>query len=71
MLKMGERPVGTNIKKLAILNVLQMPSLLLHELGSKTSLINQKQDKYVTDLFSFDFHMCHDVCRQIQYFTSY
>jgi len=49
-----------HVKKLAIPNVLQMPSLLLHELGSETSLINQKQDKYVTDLFSFDFHMCVD-----------
>jgi hypothetical protein len=37
-----------------------MPCLLLHVLGSESSVIGQKQAEYTAGIFSLDDHMCVD-----------
>jgi hypothetical protein len=47
-----------HIKRLAIPAVQGRPSLILHDLGSETSAISQKQAEYIDDIFSLDCHTC-------------
>jgi hypothetical protein len=49
-----------HIETLAIPAVQGLPSLLLHELGSDTSVISQKQAEYIADIFTLNFHTCVD-----------
>ena len=46
------------IERLSIPAVEGHPCLLLHELGSNTSAISQKQAKYMAGIFSFEHHTC-------------
>jgi hypothetical protein len=49
-----------HIKTLAIPAVRGLPSLLLHELGSETSVISKKQADYIDGIFTLNNHMCVD-----------
>jgi hypothetical protein len=49
-----------HVERLAIPAVEGRPSLLLHDLGSETSVISQRQARYVKETFSFDQHKCVD-----------
>ena len=49
-----------HIETLAIPVVKGFPSLLLHDLGSQTSAISQRQAEYMDGIFSLDYHTCVD-----------
>ena len=49
-----------HVKALTIPAVDGLPSLLLHDLGSETSITSQKQAEYISDIFSLHNHTCVD-----------
>ena len=49
-----------HVKALAIPTVDGLSSMLLHDLGSETSAVNQKQAEYIRGIFSFYRHRCVD-----------
>jgi hypothetical protein len=55
-----EMTFKNHIQALAIPSVEGLPSLLLHDLGSETSAISRKQAKYMTGIFSLEYHTCVD-----------
>ena len=56
-----ETAFENHIKTLGIPSVHGMPSLLLHDLGSESSIISQKQAIYISKIFSLHKHMCVDI----------
>jgi len=55
----------SRIETLAIPSVKDLPCLLLHELGSEMSVMNQKQTKYVDEIFSRYYHTCVYNCNSL------
>lgn len=56
----GSSSFKDHIIKLEIPKVMDLPSLILHDLDSTESVIGQKQPEHIDEIFTCDYHTCVD-----------